>query len=111
MNALKLCMSGILLSMSGCASWDWDSAAAYTASPQYQAYATQQLQQYSLDQQLANQRYATFNQRLLQMGTDNANAMQRINSEQQREARIMSRLDDIENSINRQSRSGNQWYR
>jgi predicted metal-dependent hydrolase len=53
MNALKLCMLGILLSLAGCATWDWESAAAYTASPQYQAYVSNLIQQQSLNQALA----------------------------------------------------------
>jgi hypothetical protein len=45
MNALKLCLSGTALSiLVGCATWDWESAAAYAASPQSQAYSASLIQ-------------------------------------------------------------------
>lgn len=112
MNALKLCLSGTALSMLvSCATWDWESAAAYASSPQYQAYQAQQQQQYYLDQQLAQQQYANNSYRLIQQSTANAYALQAIAAEGQRDAWLARRLNAIENSINRQSRSGYQWYR
>jgi hypothetical protein len=55
MNVLKLCMLGILLLLAGCATWDWEAASAYAASPQYQAYVSNLIQQQTVNQQLANQ--------------------------------------------------------
>jgi hypothetical protein len=79
MNALKLCLSGTALSMLvGCASWDWESAAAYSASPQSQVYTANLIQQSSFDQQLRNQQNYQQSQAMLNQYYANIQAQQQL---------------------------------
>ena len=54
MNALKLCMLGILPLLAGCATWDY----AYT--PDHAAFTQQLIQQDAFDQQRAIERQADY---------------------------------------------------
>jgi hypothetical protein len=103
MNALKLCLSGTALSMLvGCATWDWEAASAYAASPQYQAYVSNLIQQQNLNQQLATQQYLAENQAMIQRNLYNWQAQQNL-------INLNRRLDSIQYEIGNLNRPGYQW--
>ena len=110
MNALKLCLSGTALSMLvGSASWDWESAAAYSASPQSQVYTANLIQQSSFDQQLRNQQNYQQSQAMLNQYYANIQAQQQRSSSTNQ---LQGQLNHIQRSINNQNRStAYNWYR
>ena len=69
--------------LSGCATWDWESAAAYSASPQYQAYSANVIQQSAFDQQLRNQQNYQNSMELLDQHQANIAAQQNLQSQMQ----------------------------